>query len=147
MGTAMQYAEDFGLELESDYSYTAMDGNCAFNKALVKATPTAHVSVSTNNADALKAAIALGPVSVAIEADTFVFQFYSGGVLNSKACGTNLDHGVVAVGYGVDGAGKAYYIVRNSWGPSWGLKGYIHIAIVAGAGICGIQMEPVYPQF
>lgn len=147
MAGAMTYAESFGLELEGDYAYTAMDGNCAYNKALVQATPVSHVEVTPNSSDALKAAIALGPVSVAIEADTFVFQFYSGGILNSKACGTNLDHGVVAVGYGVDGSGKAYYIVRNSWGPSWGLGGYINIAIVAGAGICGIQMEPVYAQF
>jgi len=110
-------------------------------------TPTGHQNVAVNNALALKTAIADGPVSVAIEADTFVFQFYSGGILNSKACGTNLDHGVVAVGYGVDSTGKAYYIVRNSWGSSWGVKGYINIAIVDGEGICGIQMEPVYPTF
>ena len=96
---------------------------------------------------ALKTAIVDGPTTVAIEADTFVFQFYSGGILNSKACGTNLDHAVGAVGYGVDSTGKAYYIVRNSWGSSWGMKGYVNIAIVDGAGICGIQMEPYYAVF
>ena len=147
MGTAMSYAHDFGMMAESDYAYTATDGTCAYDKTKVVSTPTGHQNVATNNAAALKVAIAEGPVSVAIEADTFAFQFYSGGVLNSKACGTNLDHGVAAVGYGTDATGKAYYIVRNSWGASWGLKGYINIAIVEGAGICGIQMEPVYPQY
>lgn len=147
MGAAFDYAKDNGMELESDYPYTALDGTCAWKKSLVQATPTGKVQVAQNNANALKAAIAVGPVSVAIEADTFVFQFYSGGILNSKACGTNLDHGVVAVGYGTDASGKQYYIVRNSWGSSWGLKGYINIAVVDGAGICGIQMEPVYPTF
>mgnify|MGYP003349243543 CR=1 FL=1 len=56
-------------------------------------------------------------------------------------------HGVVAVGYGADSTGKPYYIVRNSWGSSWGVSGYVNIAIVDGQGICGIQMEPVYPNF
>ena len=147
MGTAIQYAHDFGMMLESAYPYTASDTTCVYNKAEVKVTPLGDAQVATNNAVALKTALADGPVSVAIEADTFVFQFYSGGILNSKACGTNLDHGVVAVGYGADASGKQYYIVRNSWGPSWGLGGYINIAIVDGAGICGIQMEPVYPQY
>ena len=147
MGTAMSYAHDFGMMAESDYAYTATDGTCAYDKTKVVSTPTGHQNVAVNNALALKTAIADGPVSVAIEADTFSFQFYSGGVLNTKACGTNLDHGVAAVGYGSDSTGKPYYIVRNSWGASWGLKGYINIAIVDGAGICGIQMEPVYPQY
>ena len=147
MGTAMDYAHDKGMERETDYPYTAMDGNCNYDSSKVVARPVSRANVTPNNAVALKTAIAAGPVSVAIEADTFVFQFYSGGILNSKACGTNLDHGVVAVGYGVDPSKGEYYIVRNSWGSSWGVKGYINIAVVDGAGICGIQMEPVYPNF
>jgi C1A family cysteine protease len=148
MGTAIQYSADYGNELEADYPYAGVDQTCQYKKNLAQTPkPTGPVNVATNNALALKTAIADGPVSVAIEADTFVFQFYSGGILNSKACGTNLDHGVVAVGYGADASGKPYYIVRNSWGSSWGVGGYVNIAIVDGAGICGIQMEPVYPQF
>jgi C1A family cysteine protease len=148
MGTAISYSADFGNELETDYPYAGVDQKCQYDKTKVqKPKPIDPVNVATNNAVALKTAIADGPVSVAIEADTFVFQFYSGGILNSKSCGTNLDHGVVAVGYGADASGKPYYIVRNSWGSSWGLSGYINIAIVDGAGICGIQMEPVYPKF
>ena len=112
------------------------------------AKPSGNTQVTPNSAVALKTAIADGPVSVAVEADTFVFQFYSGGILNSAACGTNLDHGIVAIGYGVDATKGEYYIVRNSWGASWGMKGYINIAIKdGGPGICGIQMEPVYPDF
>jgi C1A family cysteine protease len=92
----------------------------------------------------LKAAIAKAPTSVTIEADQTVFQMYTGGVLDSKKCGTNLDHAVAAVGYGTEG-GQEYYIVRNSWSASWGDAGYIKIAAVDGAGICGIQMESLYP--
>jgi len=150
MYEAIDYAGNNGLELETDYPYTATDQECQYNAAKAthaKPVGTHYERVANENAQALLEAIADGPVSVAIEADTFVFQFYSGGILNSKACGTNLDHGVVAVGYGVDSSKGQYYIVRNSWGASWGDSGYVKIAVVAGKGICGIQMDPVYPLY
>jgi C1A family cysteine protease len=81
---------------------------------------------------------------VTIEADTSVFQGYKSGILNSAACGTNLDHAFTAVGYGVEGS-TSYYIVRNSWGAGWGEQGYVRIAAVDGAGICGIQKQSLYP--
>jgi len=84
-------------------------------------------------------------VSVAIEADKSVFQHYTGGIITSSSCGTNLDHGVAAVGYGSQG-GQEYYIIRNSWGPSWGDKGYVKLGVVNGAGICGVQSDAVYPK-
>lgn len=91
-------------------------------------------------------AIAKGPVSVTVEADKAVFQRYNGGVLNSPDCGTNLDHAITAVGYGSTKEGEEYYIVRNSWGSSWGDKGYINIkAEKSGKGICGIQQISVFP--
>jgi cathepsin L len=90
------------------------------------------------------ASIEIAPTSIAIEADKLVFQFYTSGVLNSAKCGTNLDHGVLAVGYGTDSTGQAYYLVKNSWNTSWGDNGYIKIANIGnGDGICGIQMDPV----
>ena len=148
MTGAFEYANKFGMMNRTDYPYTATDGSCHYDGDLItKVKPSGYTAVTPNSALALKTAIADGPVSVAIEADTFVFQFYSGGILNSALCGTNLDHGVVAIGYGVDATKGEYYIVRNSWGASWGMKGYINIAIKDGQGICGIQMEPVYPNF
>lgn len=66
--------------------------------------------------------------------------------MNSPACGTNLDHAITAVGYGTKD-GEDYYMVRNSWGPEWGLKGYIYIkAEKSGKGICGIQQISVFPE-
>jgi KDEL-tailed cysteine endopeptidase len=148
MDQGFEYARDFGMMTQADYPYVAADQACNYQAAKVtQAKPTGFTDVIQNNANELKVAIAAGPVSVAIEADTFVFQFYSGGVLNSSKCGTSLDHGVGAVGYGVDPSKGEYYIVRNSWGASWGLKGYINIAIVDGPGICGIQMQPSFPNF
>jgi cathepsin L len=94
----------------------------------------------------LKDAIANGPTSVTIEADRRVFQHYTSGVLESFLCGTKLDHAVTAVGYGTQD-GKDYYLVRNSWGSSWGDQGYIKIgAKKDGKGVCGIQQVSVWPD-
>ena len=93
------------------------------------------------------AAVVNGPVSVALDAVSFVFQFYTGGILNSNSCGLDLDHAVVVVGYGTDPMYGGYYIVRNSWGPLWGVNGYINIAIVDGPGMCGIHQDAAYPTF
>jgi C1A family cysteine protease len=91
--------------------------------------------------------VAQQPVSVAIEADTRYFQYYSGGILTSTSCGTNLDHGVLVVGYGTE-KGQKYWIVKNSWGSTWGESGYIRIArsdSTNDAGICGISLSPSFP--
>merc|ERR1712100_315107 len=108
---------------------------------------TKHTDVRESDS-AMMAALNKGPVSVAIEADKSAFQLYKSGVLTSKACGTNLDHGVLAVGYGsLDGTD--YYKVKNSWGSSWGMKGYILLerGTAAGTkGMCGILSgPPSYP--
>jgi C1A family cysteine protease len=92
-------------------------------------------------------ALAQQPVSVAIEADQTAFQFYSNGVLTA-ACGTQLDHGVLAVGYGTLN-GVDYYKVKNSWGASWGMDGYILLGRGSkynnGQGQCGILLAASYP--
>lgn len=91
------------------------------------------------------AAVAQQPVSVGIQANEQAFQMYSGGVL-TEPCGSDLDHGVLVVGYGTDPVQGKYWKIKNSWGPHWGENGYIRIAR-GGApdGQCGILLMPSYP--
>jgi C1A family cysteine protease len=142
----MNYVKQNGQTLEQNYTYTARDGTCRASQMTSSVHVTKVNTVQSRSAAALKAAIAVGPTSVTVEADRSVFQRYTGGVLNSAACGTSLDHAITAVGYGTL-SGQDYYIVRNSWGASWGDRGYINIAAVEGtAGICGIQQTSVWPN-
>jgi C1A family cysteine protease len=141
---AMTYAEKHGQELEADYPYTARDGQCQASSSKGKVEVSNIAQVTPKSVAQLKAAIAKGPTSVTVEADRSVFQMYTSGILDSTSCGTQLDHAITAVGYGSEN-GKDYYIVRNSWGASWGDNGYIKIAAVDGAGICGIQQVSVWP--
>jgi C1A family cysteine protease len=151
-GGLMDYGFEYiiknkGITTEAAYPYTATGPNkCVAAGKPVAATLSGYKDVPVNSETALMTAIALTPVSVAVEADQSVFQFYTGGVMDS-ACGTALDHGVLAVGYGTEG-GKDYYLVKNSWGGDWGVKGYIMLARGAKfnpAGQCGIQMAASYP--
>ena len=140
MDYAFQYIETNPLMLEGDYAYTARKGTCKYeaSKGVGKVKGFKDVSRDSTGAQ-LKAALAKGPVSVAIEADQFAFQGYHSGIITS-GCGTRLDHGVLAVGYG--GVGDMeYFLVKNSWGASWGDKGYVKIA----PNQCGITMQPSYP--
>jgi C1A family cysteine protease len=136
-----------GITSESNYPYIASDGTCTLNKTNeVVAKISRFSDVPTNSENALMTAIAQQPVSVAIEADQSVFQFYSSGVLTGK-CGTNLDHGVLAVGYGTIN-NQDYWIVKNSWGEDWGMNGYVLLGRgpqYGTSGQCGIQMDPSYP--
>ena len=144
MALAFEYVEKNALDLEADYKYTGRDGTCAASGSGV-GTVSSYVNVTPNSEDQLKGALMKGPVSVAIEADQLAFQLYHGGVIK-RGCGTNLDHGVLAVGYGTED-GTDYYLVKNSWGASWGDKGFVKIAAESsGSGMCGIQMDPSQPS-
>jgi hypothetical protein len=151
MDSAFEYIiANKGLTTEANYPYTAQDGTCVAAKAkAVAATIKSYTDVTTNSEAALEAAIAQQPVSVAVEADQNSFQLYSGGVMTA-ACGAQLDHGVLAVGYGTDSAsGEQYWKVKNSWGADWGVNGYILLGkgktYNGGAGQCGILSDPSYP--
>ena len=142
-----------GIALEADYPYvsgtTKTSGPCATTKPKFPIIVTNYTDIAVNNNDAFKTGLALNPVSIAIQANQPAFQLYKSGVFNGT-CGANLDHGVLAVGYGTDSAsGLPFYNVKNSWGTTWGENGYIRLIDNAtlnnGAGQCGILSDPSYP--
>ena len=145
------YEAGYKAELESVYPYfsgtTRSKGACNYDESSATAvTVSDYTTVTPSSVDQMKAAMNQQPLAVAIEADQMCFQTYSTGVFTNTACGTTLDHAVLAVGYGTDEAsGMDYWLVKNSWNTTWGDQGYIKMAIVEGNGICGVQMEPEFP--
>jgi len=147
MDLAFKYLEDHTVCTESSYAYQAADSTCQESKCtagIPKGLVAGYRDVPIHDEKALMEAVAKQPVSVAIEADQQAFQLYSGGIL-TQACGAKLDHGVLVIGYGTEN-GTDYWKVKNSWGPSWGEKGYIRMKRgVPTDGECGIKDGPTYP--
>jgi cathepsin L len=148
MDQAFQYViANGGISGETDYPYVAETNECQDPLPASIATISDFKDVKNNSDSDLENAVAIGPVSVAIEADQESFQFYQSGVFDDPDCGDELDHGVLVVGYDVSEDNKRYWIVKNSWGDDWGDKGYILMVRSADGeeGECGINMAASYP--
>jgi C1A family cysteine protease len=135
---------------ESSYPYKAVKGSCQGDTSCQAEIPaggvTGYNQVGSGlfgaNVNDMKSALQQQPVTIAIEADQASFQGYQSGILTS-GCGTNLDHAVLAVGYGSE-SGTDYWLVKNSWGTSWGDAGYIKIGIANN--VCGVLNQAGYPS-
>jgi cathepsin L len=146
MDAAFRYIiKNKGIDTEASYPYTATGPNsCKFSSAHIGATLKSFHDVASGSESALQTAVTGRPVSVAIDASHRSFQLYHTGVYHEPACSArSLDHGVLAVGYGTEG-GKAYWIVKNSWGASWGMSGYILMSRNSNNN-CGIATAASYP--
>jgi len=146
MTQAMTYIiSNKGVDTEASYPYTAEDGTCAYNAANSGATLTGFVNVNTGDESDLQVKTYAGPTSVAIDASQSSFQFYSGGVYYEPACSsTQLDHGVLSIGWGTS-SGTQYWLVKNSWGTSWGMSGFIMMSRNKNNN-CGIATMATLPQ-
>jgi len=150
-GGLMDYAflyikHNKGIDTEASYPYKGKDDPCTFKRSTVGANDTGFVDIKSGSEAALKQAVAtVGPISVGIDASHFSFQFYVRGVYEEDDCSsTELDHGVLAVGYGVSPKGRKYWLVKNSWNTDWGQKGYIWMARDYNNN-CGIATQASYP--
>jgi len=132
-----------GVDTESSYPYTARDGQCKFNPANIGTKISSYRDVQKGSEASLQTAVSGQPVSVAIDASKSSFQLYHSGIYYEARCSsTQLDHGVLAVGYGTNGGN--YWIVKNSWGTSWGAQGYILMS-KDKSNNCGIATASSYP--
>ncbi|KAH0434058.1 hypothetical protein IEQ34_026902 [Dendrobium chrysotoxum] len=135
-----------GIDSEEDYPYSGRSGKCdSYRRNARVVSIDSYEDVPVNNEKALQKAVANQPVSVAIEAAGRAFQLYQSGIFTGS-CRTELDHGVLAVGYGTEN-GKDYWVVKNSWGTDWGEEGFIRMErnVKAASGKCGIAMQASYP--
>jgi len=147
MTAGFAYTQMYGVETDKGYEYTASVGYCRQDSDRVIFRNSGYKEVPANSSLALKKAVAKQPVAVGIEASSLTVQLYKKGVI-STGCSTNLDHGVLIVGYDVTKDGQEYWIAKNSWGAKWGDKGYFNIAMGdqnGGMGVCGINMMASYP--
>lgn len=152
-GGLMDYAYEWiinngGIDTEKDYPYTANNGQCDVARENTRVvTIDDYEDVPRNDHEAMMKAVAAQPIAIAVEADEVSFQFYSSGIIDDE-CGTELDHGVLLVGYDSED-GKDYWIVKNSWGAVWGEKGYVRLlrdpAAASAGGMCGLLMQASYP--
>ncbi|KAJ1393974.1 Peptidase C1A, papain C-terminal [Sesbania bispinosa] len=144
MDNAFDYIQNNGIASETDYPYQGMDETCQ-NDVTAVAQINGHVDVPPNSEEQLQQAVAMQPVSVAIEASRD-FHSYQEGVFTGT-CGTDLNHGVTAVGYGTEEDGTKYWLIKNSWGATWGEEGYMKLLRESGQpeGLCGIAMQASYP--
>lgn len=138
-----------GIGTEQCYPYEMMDeDSCNPKNCSNSAVITSYKDVKEKDEEEMLSALAQQPVAVAIDAGSIDFQLYHSGVYDNR-CGTDLDHGVLAVGYGTEN-GQDYFLVKNSWGPNWGDDGYIKMvrgdkSLNDGAGQCGILLVASVP--
>lgn len=146
MDNAFRYIiKNGGIDTEESYPYQAHNEFCRFKESSIGATMTSFRDIEHGDVDALTQAVdQIGPISVAMDASRSSFHLYKQGVYKDRQCSSKkLDHGVLAVGYGTS-EGTPCFLVKNSWGTSWGMEGYFMIER-SSANMCGLATQASYP--
>ena len=145
MDGAMEHWKTYAPILENEYKYTGVEGECR-EKELAKTTKSPIKKISghrtlnyDSNGEEIMSAIHDAPISVAVDASGFAFQFYSKGVV-STCRNTGLNHGVTVVGYDTL-SGKEFFLIKITWEERWGDHGYIRLA--TSGNNCGVNEEPL----
>lgn len=126
----------------SQYPYVNAQKNCSYNAAKGLVNTVGYSYIAQNDPNAMLQALQYGPVTAAVASSSYIFQFYSSGVLTDEACGTGINHAILIVGYGTDTDGTPFWTIKNTWGPNWGEYGYVRILrdLTKGSpGVCGIN--------
>jgi len=148
MTYSFEYTRDHEITTTDQYEYEAADRNCRSDGTKRYKVNSGYTDVAANDEDQLQAAVEKLPTSVAVQADSSVFQFYTSGVITSSSCGTNLNHGILAIGFD-NTASTPFWNCKNSWSAGWGDDGYVKIKKAdpgkKGAGICGIAKMNTFP--
>ena len=150
MMNGLTYIKNNGICKYGDYEYNGKKNWFCNNKCNRYPNLNGCYRVPSNDNISLKKALLHSAITVAIEADNLYFQHYKNGIIDDEIkCGSNVDHGVLLVGFGEEN-GKKYWLVKNSWGSDWGDNGYVKILRNDtndndNSGVCGILTMPVYP--
>ncbi|CAD8123478.1 unnamed protein product [Paramecium sonneborni] len=145
MFEAFEYASKNGIAIKSEYTYVAQDQECQSKKTKTRFTFNGYIRVESLNSQAYLEAASQHALSVGINASGINFQLYRKGIFSSKCDGKveSLNHAILNVGYAPD-----YYLLKNSWGLSWGEAGFIRFArITDKVGQCGVHQDVTYPIY
>jgi KDEL-tailed cysteine endopeptidase len=149
MDNAFSYLKTHKLQSHSEYPYKSSSGSCKDKSGNGIVSTSGYVKLPAKDPDALLKAVAKQPVSVAVASSTSAMFFYKGGIISGSKCDGVVNHAVLAIGYGHDAAtGMDYWIVKNSWGSSWGENGFFRVqrTTARNSGVCGILSQySVYP--
>jgi len=137
--SAYEYIESAGgQDSYASYPYTAENGQCAFKPSNVQSKIQSWGWVGQGAEQTMQNyVLSTGPLSICVDAETW--QYYTGGVVSCASCGTSVDHCVQITGYG-QFQGQNVWIVRNSWGTSWGYSGYLYVQY--GCNACDLTGYP-----